>query len=75
MNDDYTMLEAVVEHENAKEIFKAFCDDTSARGCTITPHKVETDCDAITCGFVSVAARQHFVGKMERLFPGKISWR
>ncbi len=72
---DITMLEAVVRHEDAKEIFRAFCEDPSARDCMITPHEVETDCDAITCGFENNAVKQHFVGKMERLFPGKISWR
>lgn len=75
MNDGYTMLEAVVEHENAKEIFKAFCDEPKALDCAISPHPVESECDAIVCGFNSAKKRQVVVGKMERLFPGKISWR
>lgn len=75
MNDNTVMIEAVVKHEDANEIYEAFQNEPKMLGCTISPREGEAESDSIVCGFKNAKLRQVVVGKMERSFPGKISWR
>jgi len=75
MDTKTVMVEAVVNHDDVKEVFKAFCDDKSALSPAMSVKSGKENLDVIVAGFRTADIRQHFVGKMERLFPGKISWR
>ena len=73
MDNNLVMVEAVVAHDEAKEIFRAFCEERRALRAQITPKDAVND--SITAGFENDNVRRIVVGKIEKMFPGKISWR
>jgi hypothetical protein len=71
--NDVCMIEAVVTNEQAEKIFQAFCEEPKA----LDPQKSPKDDShvSIVAGFASPRKRQYVVGKLEKAFPGMISWR
>ena len=73
MDNYMVMVEAVVAHDEAKEIFRAFCEERRALRAQISPKDAVND--SITAGFESDNVKKTVIGKIEKMFPGKISWR
>lgn len=67
------MAEAVVPYTIAEDVLEAF----EARPAAMSPQLTDKDENhsAVTVGFKSRRTFQKFVGEMEMLFPGQISWR
>ena len=75
MEDNTVMIEAVVKHEDAKEVFRAFCQDPDALSPQIAFRNEDPEHDYIVCGFRNNNFRQKVVGSIERRFPGLVDWR
>ena len=77
--NDHCMIEAYLktrDHDEEDAIFNAFCDESKALkpGKHVVNENGEDHC-VITCGFKDRHHCQMVIGKIEKLFPGKIDWR
>lgn len=67
--DDKVILECVLKNAEAKEVFKAFCDDRLALSPQISPK--DDIHDAIVCACKDEHAKQILVGKISKTFPDR----
>ena len=74
MEDNTVMIEAVFDREYAEVIFAAFQHESKALESVLYADD-SSEKAKIVCGFKNENLRQVTVGKIERMFPGKIDWR
>lgn len=73
--ESFYMVEAVVKYEDVEDVFEAFRVDPLAQDPIAETHGSEDGYYSIVCGFNNRSERDEFTGKIDEMFPGKVSWR